>query len=112
MTDQPTVAPHSGITYAEQGFGLLVGFHVVLRERGLDITGACPACHGRTMSSHEVGSPHGYKSIFPKRWKSASALKPPPGPVTVICACGFPHAERPTESGESGCGAYWKVVLP
>ncbi|MEH1016352.1 hypothetical protein V6U90_25010 [Micromonospora sp. CPCC 206060] len=112
MTDQPTVVtPHSGISYTEQGFGLLAGFDVVLREKGLDITGVCPACRGRTVSSHEIGSPHGYKGIFPRR-RAGSAPKPPAGPVTVICACGFPHAERPAESGESGCGAYWKVTLP
>ncbi|MFI6231850.1 hypothetical protein ACIBCR_31595 [Micromonospora echinospora] len=110
MADAPATPPHDAIPYTECGYGPVDAFTVVDDANGLDLTGACPACNGPTTSRYEIGSPHGYKGIFPTR-KPVAPPKPT-GLVTVICACGYPHAERPAESGESGCGAYWKVRLP
>jgi hypothetical protein len=31
--------------------------------------------------------------------------------ATIVCACGYVHEDRPDDSGESGCGAFWPVKL-
>ncbi|MFF0118376.1 hypothetical protein ACFYP0_07760 [Micromonospora arida] len=103
------IPAHRDVCYAEQAYGLLPGFEVLVDDNGIGVSGTCPACQGRTSSDHEVGSPQGYKGVFPRSRNVVPVL--PPGSFTVICACGYPHAERPAEAGESGCGAYWKVKV-
>ncbi|WP_424530873.1 hypothetical protein ACOZ38_13725 [Sphaerisporangium viridialbum] len=90
--------------------------------RRIDVVGLCPGCGGHISFSWEYGLP-GYKGIFSRRGERAETERTPDksagngtsGPVlarTVCCDCGHVHAERPADSWDQGCGAYWQVRLP
>lgn len=101
---------HRSIDYAETEFDPQEGFSVSETPEGLEIAGVCPACGGRTRFEIGRGSPQGFKGIFRRR--AAEPRDEPVRKVTVFCACGHMHAERPPESIENGCGAFWTVELP
>jgi hypothetical protein len=102
------MAGHSPEEYAEIGFGLRAGFAVAETDEGVAVSGECPRCGAATSMTFPPGSPQGTKGMFRRA--------PTPAPVrmrkvTVYCECGYAHPERPPESPESGCGAYWTVDL-
>jgi hypothetical protein len=73
-----------------------------------DVPSACPACQGPMIRTVRRGLPTGSKSIWrPDRETPVHV----PDRVTLICACGYPHPQRPADSTETGCGAAWKVPL-
>ena len=76
--------------------------------RSFDVPSECPACAGQMTKNVPRGLPSGSKGLFgrPKEQQPA-----PPERLTLICECGYPHASRPAESTETGCGACWKVPL-
>lgn len=107
MTNQA----HDDIKYTTHDYGPQQDFTATPSGNGFDVKGQCPACHGPTTTHHSLGSPQGYKYIWP--WRRGTAPQPPlpTGDTTVICECGYPHAERPADSTETGCGAAWTVDL-
>ncbi|TDD50022.1 hypothetical protein E1286_12865 [Nonomuraea terrae] len=76
-------------------------------EDGLEVSGVCPACHGRTTTPWSYGIAGG-KGVFRKKRENAQ----PSGPRTVACECGYAHPNRPETAWNVGCGAYWTVELP
>ncbi|MFF5517123.1 hypothetical protein [Streptomyces coeruleorubidus] len=77
--------------------------------RWYTVTGLCPTCRAATVFrvAYGVLGP-------PKRlWRrDRSEPEPLTGSIPVYCACGYPHPERPPESPDSGCGAFWDVPVP
>jgi hypothetical protein len=98
---------HRPIHFVEQEFGLQAGFVVTETNHDLKITGICPGCGASTSMTFERGTPQGSKGflrrISPPREKEKF--------VTLYCQCGHVHTNRPADSPESGCGAYWPVEL-
>ncbi|MER5375098.1 hypothetical protein [Streptomyces sp. NPDC002553] len=86
-------------------------FTVVRSQDGRWYTaeGLCPTCRAATVFrvAYGVLGP-------PKRPWRREREQPEPltGPLLVYCACGYPHPERPPESPDSGCGAFWDVQVP
>jgi hypothetical protein len=77
-------------------------------RQSFDVLSICPACAGPMTRTVVRGLPTGSKSYLRLR----EAVEPPiPERVTLVCACGYPHASRPLDSTETGCGAVWKVPL-
>lgn len=72
------------------------------------VDATCPECHGRTSKTVRRGLPTGNKGIFRQDRPADPAV---PERVTMICGCGYPHANRPPELPETGCGTAWKVPL-
>ncbi|GAA1007907.1 hypothetical protein Aple_044250 [Acrocarpospora pleiomorpha] len=97
---------HRPVPFAETDFAEQPGFTVLELEDGLTIKGSCPACFGHTSMTFRYGTPQGYKGPFRK-----VAVPQRTRQITVYCVCGHLHADRPTESPENGCGAYWLVNL-
>lgn len=84
------------------------GFTVVRSPDGsITVTGLCPGCAGRTVTTWEFGLP-GQKGVFRR---VSGERQPPMGRRTVCCDCGHPHPERPADVWSLGCGAYWEVDL-
>ncbi|WP_217185560.1 hypothetical protein, partial [Streptomyces sp. AC495_CC817] len=86
-------------------------FTVVRSEDGrwYTVTGPCPTC--RATGVFRVA----YGVLGPsKRWWTRDRGRPEPltGSIPVYCQCGYPHAERPPESPDTGCGAFWDVLVP
>jgi hypothetical protein len=80
----------------------------VTGRQSFDVASICPACAGSMTRTIVRGLPTGSKSF----WRRHEASEPPvPERVTLVCACGYPHANRPPDSTETGCGAAWKVPL-
>jgi hypothetical protein len=67
----------------------------------LKVTTICEVCRSEMRTSYPKGYPAGTKGL------SEAVAEP----VTVICACGYPHDGRPAESSEVGCGAFWTVEV-
>ncbi|MFF2849155.1 hypothetical protein ACFVT5_22930 [Streptomyces sp. NPDC058001] len=74
--------------------------------RWYTVTGPCPTC--RATSVFRVA----YGVLGPT--KGRTRRKPPPltGEVVVFCQCGYPHPDKPAESPDAGCGAFWVVPVP
>ncbi|GAA2611668.1 hypothetical protein SMC26_10605 [Actinomadura fulvescens] len=102
----PDIDHHREIGYVETEFDVQTAFTVTARPDGLEISGNCPACGGRTRLTLERGSPEGTKGWFRPR-RAAE----PPRTVTVFCVCGHMHADRPEDAADNGCGAFWSVEL-
>ena len=68
------------------------------------VRGKCPRCHGKTAWSFRRGQMGSMREEMMDKMASGD-------PATIICACGFPHDQRPDDAGESGCGAFWPVCL-
>lgn len=77
-------------------------------SQSFNVPSICPACSGPMVRTVVRGLPGGSKSIW-RRTEPAEPLFP--DRVTLICACGYPHASRPVDSTETGCGAVWRVPL-
>ncbi|GHH89295.1 hypothetical protein GCM10017771_39360 [Streptomyces capitiformicae] len=86
-------------------------YSVVRSEDGrwYTVTGPCPTCRATVVFrvAYGVLGP-------PKRRRGGRRNRPEPltGSIPVYCQCGYPHAERPPESPDSGCGALWDVSVP
>jgi len=77
--------------------------------RWYTVTGDCPTCRGRTV----FRVAHGVLGPTKGRWRRRTAEPEPlTGAIPVYCQCGYPHPERPPESPDSGCGAFWDVPVP
>ena len=98
---------HQPVPFVENEFGEQPGFTVLEVEGGLTVTGNCPGCGGQTSMTFRYGTPQGYKGLFRRTTNS----QPTSRKVTVYCTCGHLHADRPAESPDNGCGAYWLVDL-
>lgn len=98
---------HCSVSFSETECAEQPGFTVLEADGEITVAGACPTCDGPTSMTFQYGSPQGYKGPF----RRAPAPLYTQRKVTVYCACGYPHADRPIESPENGCGAYWLVDL-
>jgi len=76
--------------------------------RSVTVSGPCPACGGRTATQFSVGI-GGTKGL---RGEYPPATRALPDPVTLLCECGYAHADRPSDAYDRGCGRYWPVHLP
>ncbi|SEK35426.1 hypothetical protein [Streptacidiphilus jiangxiensis] len=76
--------------------------------RWYTVSGACPTCHGRTVSRVA----HGVLGPGKGLWGARPSPPPLTGVLTVYCMCGFPHPARPDSSPDTGCGAFWDVPVP
>lgn len=87
-------------------------FSVVRSDDGrwYTATGPCPTC--RSTVVFRVA--YGVLGPSKRRWghRRRSAPEPLTGSILVYCECGYPHAERPPESPDTGCGAFWDVPVP
>ena len=108
MTDEPPAEHDVDAGFDEEDCGLVDGFQPDDEPDGIRVSGRCPRCRARTSFTFQNGTPGAVKGLrFP--WRREPA--PAPETATVFCACGFPHAGRPGDSSERGCGAYWKIKL-
>jgi len=87
------------IVWAEIG---MPGWSGTIRSEEADgsvyVEGACPRCKHGTAFRIDRGLPGGL---------GAKGGRGDGDVFTVICACGYGHSDRPADSSESGCGAYW-----
>ncbi|MFK4071408.1 hypothetical protein [Streptomyces sp. NPDC029674] len=76
--------------------------------RWYTVTGPCPTCRGRTVFRVAFGV------LGPAKGRGRRRSRPEPltGSIPVYCQCGYPHPDRPPESPDSGCGAFWDVPVP
>jgi hypothetical protein len=107
LTDTNPIEHHRSISYQVKDYELQSGFitEPMAEGRGINVTGTCPGCGGRTTTNWYYGTGNGYKSFWRKK-------EPPSEPVdgrTVCCDCGHGHLDRPVEEPFQGCGAYWRV---
>ncbi|MFJ1930604.1 MULTISPECIES: hypothetical protein [unclassified Streptomyces] len=79
--------------------------------RWYTVTGPCPNCHASSVFRVAYGllGPHKGRRRFLGRGRTPDKLT---GSILVYCQCGFPHPERPAESPDTGCGAFWDVPVP
>lgn len=79
--------------------------------RWYKVTGPCPTCRATTAFrvAHGVLGP---SKLGRRRRGRERAPEPLTGAITVYCQCGYPHQDRPAESPDSGCGAFWDVPVP
>lgn len=92
----------TSISFLEREYELQTGFTTSASDpKGVIVKGICPQCHGETKQTFTVGQPG--VAVDKAAWADGEE-------ATVICACGAPH-DRPKDSDESGCGAYWSVKL-
>jgi hypothetical protein len=76
-------------------YGMQEGFAPVHTDDGIDVKGICPRCEAETRWT--------FPNVDVEEIKS----------VTVICACGYPHQDRPADAkNDNGCGAFWKIQAP
>lgn len=101
---------HRSVPFAEKDFAEQPEFTVLEIDGELTVTGDCPACGGQTSMTFRYGTPQGYKGLF-RRAATRQSVKPINRRITVYCACGHLHPDRPAESPDNGCGAYWLVDL-
>lgn len=101
---------HRQIDWAEVDFGLREDFAVKALSdgNGFTVEGVCPGCGAMTSDEWILAIP-GYKG---REITKHTPEQPKPGPRTVGCDCGSPHANRPPGGPYDGCGATWKVNLP
>jgi hypothetical protein len=87
---------HQPVQWAEIECPEQQGFTAEHTDDGIVVKGTCPRCQVET------------------RWPFPNVLRgiEPIKSVTVICACGYPHEDRPDAKNESGCGAFWKIPTP
>ncbi|MEV3856589.1 hypothetical protein AB0J38_19960 [Streptomyces sp. NPDC050095] len=101
---------HDLTPFQERELAVDGAFEVRRSEDGrwYTVTGACPMC--RATSVFRVA--HGVLGPV-KGWRRRRAEPEPlTGAITVFCQCGFPHPDRPPESPDTGCGAFWDVPVP
>jgi hypothetical protein len=83
-----------------------LGFTVKIEGDTLVARGQCPRCHGKTAWSFRRGMMGSVSADM-----TAMTALSPADLATIVCACGSVHADRPDDSAESGCGAFWPVNL-
>ncbi|MEU6826835.1 hypothetical protein ABZ921_40045 [Streptomyces atriruber] len=77
--------------------------------RWYTVTGPCPTCRARTV----FRVAHGVLGPLKGRLRHRRARPEPlTGSIPVYCQCGYPHPDRPPESPDAGCGAFWDVPVP
>ncbi|TLS41405.1 hypothetical protein FE633_36230 [Streptomyces montanus] len=86
-------------------------FTVELSDDGrwYTVTGPCPVCRVTTVFRVSSGVLGPAKGLFGRRRRRPEPLT---GTILVYCMCGYPHAEKPPESPDAGCGAFWDVPVP
>ncbi|MGQ4385312.1 hypothetical protein [Streptomyces sp. SAS_270] len=87
-------------------------FTVVRSDDGrwYTVTGPCPTCRATVVFRVAYGVLGPSKSK--RRWGRRSGPEPLTGTIPVYCQCGYPHADKPPESLDTGCGAFWDVAVP
>ncbi|GGZ34291.1 hypothetical protein [Streptomyces poonensis] len=85
-------------------------FDVVRSDDGrwYTVTGLCPTCRATVVFRVAYGVLGPSKRLW---GRDPHRPEPLTGSVTVFCQCGYPHAERPPESPDTGCGAFWDVPV-
>jgi hypothetical protein len=74
------------------------------------VTSTCEACHAKVTRVFRPVQPAGTKGVVP--WdRTDDPVAHPVDPATFVCACDYPHANRPAGNTDRGCGAYWQVRL-
>ncbi|MER6119289.1 hypothetical protein [Streptomyces sp. NPDC001743] len=79
--------------------------------RWYTVTGLCPNCRASSVFRVTYGLLGPYKGgrrLLGRR-RTPDKLT---GSILVYCQCGFPHPDRPSESPDTGCGAFWDVPVP
>lgn len=102
---------HDLTPFREQGLAP-VGNPVVARSadgRWYTVTGPCPNCHVSSVFRVAYGVLGPHKGRWLGRRSTPERLT---GSILVYCQCGFPHPDRPPESPDTGCGAFWDVPVP
>jgi hypothetical protein len=102
---------HRDEVFAEIPLGVQKGFLAVASaDDKLILKGRCPRCRGDMQFPIAKGVPYGsgLDSVLGRAEKIDVEVVPETV-ATVYCACGFPHKDRPADSTETGCGAYWDV---
>lgn len=86
-------------------------FSVTRSEDGrwYTVKGNCPTCRVHTVFRVSYGVLGPPKRLWDRRRRAPEPLT---GDIPVYCQCGYPHAERPPESPDTGCGAFWDVPVP
>lgn len=106
------MSTHEATPFHEHETGVRDGdtFAVVRSTDGrwYTATGPCPTCRATTVFTVSYGVLGPSK---PRRRRNRTP-EPLTGSIPVYCQCGYPHAERPAESPDSGCGAFWDVPVP
>lgn len=90
---------HQDVQWAEIEYGTQQGFTSERTDDGIVVKGMCPRCEAET------------RWPFPNVLEGIDAITS----VTVVCACGYPHKDRPAAAdakNEQGCGAFWKIPTP
>ncbi len=95
------MAHDSALKWAEEDRGLQTGFTTERTSDTVIVRGACPRCGGETEWTFRTGD---MGSLSAPAGQDAR-----PQTATVICSCGSAHPDRPADSDEDGCGAFWKV---
>lgn len=102
----PRSRAHELEKWAEVEYGVLPGFESTIEGDELVVNGECPRCYGQTTWRFRMGQMGAVDS------KAVSDLAAESQPTTIVCACGYPHEDRPDDAHESGCGAFWRVLIP
>jgi hypothetical protein len=118
MTSSPHADP--AVDFASVTDRLWDAILQVRRGEGKDVvvSAICPRCTHRT--GHRLDG-----VVYAGGGSVAQSMRPtapdtaPVGElgkdwerVTLVCACGHPHKDRPDDSEESGCGAFWRGWAP
>jgi hypothetical protein len=91
------------LKWAEEEFPLQGDFAATSGGETVVVTGICPRCKGQTSWTFRKGE---MGAVAAEDVETLQKLTP-----TIICACGHMHDERPDDSDEDGCGAFWKVAV-
>jgi len=94
------------LEWAEREFDLQAGFGSTIKGDEVVVSGTCPRCKATTGHGFPMGQMGSVSAEAVKDFAAAGEI------VTMICECGFVHDKKPSDSTESGCGAFWKVRLP
>jgi hypothetical protein len=104
-----TEAHDLSVHFREREFGLQADFAPTYAKDGsITVSGVCPQCSGDTSWTFYVEQP-GVVDVAAARGEGADGGEGEE--ATVVCACGSPHLDRPKDSTETGCGAFWTVTL-
>ncbi|MFJ7218874.1 hypothetical protein [Amycolatopsis sp. NPDC098790] len=109
MTEDTPIEHHRAISYQVKDYELQPEFSTqrLVGGHGINVTGICPGCGGRTTTNWYYGTGNGYKAF---RRKKEPVTEPADG-RTVCCDCGHGHADRPADEPFQGCGAHWRVKI-
>ncbi len=88
--------------------GATVASVLAADRRSFSVTSVCPTCMGTMTRTVSRGLPFGSKGLWREKARPAPDV---PDHVTMVCACGYPHPNRPADSTETGCGTAWKQPL-